>query len=611
MDAHAVLVRAGGLLGAAAAGARALPRPHLGLLAKLLLFLAAVLIPLAAVTWAISVQTLRARLTEELVARGHAIAGALAGTGGDLMLNGETRAMQGLVDRVSGLGGVTYILVEDRDGKLLAHTFRGGVPSELSGAHAGAPDRGRVRETHYVDPVTQVRRDVLDVAAPMFSGEVGAVRVGMDTAAVSAAATRAGRFLLVTFAGGAALAGVAGIAFARHIIRPVAHLARVAERVGRGDLSAAAPVSSRDEVGQLVDIFNDSIRRLRGLGLTAPERDVERRQREELQRSITRLLDTAVEIARGDLTLRGEVTPDALGSVVDAVNLIVEELGSIVAEVRHAAQRVASAAAEMTGATEQVMAGAHTQAHEAATVSRAMETSTRAARLVAAGAERSTAAAGQALGAARKGDEAVRDSRAAMQRIRAEVQVISKRIKGLGDRSLEISEIVDTIEEIASHTNLLALNAAIEAAGAGEAGLRFAVVADEIRKLAERAAKATRDIASVIHAVQGETQEAVVAMERGIREVEAGYQVTLHAEESLTEMAQLSHASAALAQEISASTREQVRGAEEVAGAMQSIAAVAVQTEQAGLQTRRTVDDLVKVADELTRALARFRLAAS
>jgi twitching motility protein PilJ len=238
-----------------------------------------------------------------------------------------------------------------------------------------------------------------------------------------------------------------------------------------------------------------------------------------------------------------------------------------------------------------------------------METSTGAARLVAASAERSAAVAAEALAAARRGDEAVQASRAGMQRIRAEVQVIAKRLKGLGDRSLEISQIVDTIEAIASHTNLLALNAAIEAAGAGEAGLRFTVVADEIRKLAERAAKATRDIAAVIRAVQGETQEAVVAMERGIREVESGYQVTLHAEESLADIARVSRASAQLAEEISTSTRDQAGSAEAVAAAMQSIAAVAVQTEQAGLQTHRAVDDLVKVADELTRLLARFRLA--
>jgi twitching motility protein PilJ len=189
------------------------------------------------------------------------------------------------------------------------------------------------------------------------------------------------------------------------------------------------------------------------------------------------------------------------------------------------------------------------------------------------------------------------------------VQVISKKIKSLGDRSLEISNIVDTIEEISSHTNLLALNAAIEAAGAGEYGVRFAVVADEIRKLAERAATATKDIAGLIRSVQTETQEAVVAMEDGTREVEAGYQVTIKAEESLKQIAGISRTSAELAEEISGVTQEQVRGAEGVAAAMRSIAQVAVHTEQAVLQTRRTVDDLVKVADELTRSLSRFKLA--
>ena len=203
------------------------------------------------------------------------------------------------------------------------------------------------------------------------------------------------------------------------------------------------------------------------------------------------------------------------------------------------------------------------------------------------------------------------DSLAGMQRIRGEVQIIAKKIKGLGDRSLEISEIVNLIEELASHTNLLALNAAIEAAGAGEAGLRFGVVADEIRKLAERAAKATKDVAVLIRNVQTETQEAVIAMEEGTREVEAGYQVTIRAEGHLKEIATFSTTSAELAQGISLVGAEQVRGVEGVARAMSSIAQVAVNTEQAVLQTRKTVEDLVKLADELTRSLSRFKLAAA
>jgi twitching motility protein PilJ len=255
--------------------------------------------------------------------------------------------------------------------------------------------------------------------------------------------------------------------------------------------------------------------------------------------------------------------------------------------------------------------GAQAQARESRTVSQAMEAMSRAVREVATTAEAAAGAARHTLEAARKGDQAVHDSLAGMQRIRGEVQIIAKKIKGLGDRSLEISEIVNLIEELASHTNLLALNAAIEAAGAGESGLRFGVVADEIRKLAERAAKAAKDVSSLIRNVQADTQEAVVAMEEGTREVEAGYQMTIRAEEHLKEIAGMSTKSAELAQGISRTSAQQVDSVEGVARAMQSIAQVAVDTEQAVLQTRRTVEDLVKLADELTRSLARFKLAAA
>jgi twitching motility protein PilJ len=229
---------------------------------------------------------------------------------------------------------------------------------------------------------------------------------------------------------------------------------------------------------------------------------------------------------------------------------------------------------------------------------------------VAESARGSAQAAREALDAAQKGDIAVRDSLLGMQRIRGEVQSISKKIKSLGDRSLEISEIVNTIEDIASQTNLVALNAAIEAAGAGEAGLRFAVVADEVRKLAERSAKATKDIAVLIKNVQSDTQEAVVVMEQGTQEVESGYRMTVQAGESLKAIADVSQRSAELAQDISQATQQQVRGAESVAQAMQSIQAVAAQTERGVLEARRTVDELARLAEELTTSLARFKLAA-
>jgi len=585
-------------------------RIKFGLLTKMIVLLTIVLVPLAVITWYMSVRTLRQQMTEEFTSKGTAIANSLASSGVDLIVNRDASTVQALIDQFVSIAGVAYVIVYDPQKTLIAHTFHPVVPPDLIEKNLVPGEAAKqVREIRYAHPVTGATRSIIDIGVPMLGGQLGTVRVGMDKSSIEAAAAKSGLSLLAVFGIVALAAVVAGSVFARRLTRPLGEIVRVAEQVGRGDLSHTIRVRSRDEIGQLARTFNDTVTRLRSQVLTEAERDDERKRREELQRNIGVFLETVTQIAQGDLRQRGEVTPDVLGNVVDAVNLMVEEIGALLSDVRHAALRVAASANDMLGATDQMASGAEKQAREATTVSREVETMSRSVQLVASNAASAANAAGQTLDAASRGEGAVRDSLAGMQRIRNEVQVISKRIKSLGDRSLEISEIVTTIEEIASHTNLLALNAAIEAAGAGESGVRFAVVADEIRKLAERAAKATKDIAARIRAVQAETQEAVVAMEEGTREVEAGYKVTIRAEESLKSIAGISKTSAELAQEISASSQQQVRGADGVVRAMRSIAEVAVHTEQAVLQTRRTVDDLVKLADELTRSLSRFKLA--
>jgi twitching motility protein PilJ len=585
-------------------------RLRFGLLPKMIVFLAVVLIPLAAITWYVSVRTLRQEMTEEFTSKGTAIANSLASSGVDLILTRDASTVQALIDQFVSISGVHYVIVYDPQKHLIAHTFHPVVPPDLIDKNVVPGEATKqVRDIAYQHPVTGTSQAIIDIGVPMLGGQLGTVRVGMNKSIIDAAATRAGWFLFGVFGGVATLAVAAGAVFARRLTRPIVEIVRVAEHLGRGDLSQTVTVRARDEIGQLARTFNDTVVRLRSHVTTEAERDEERRRREALQANITQFLETVTEISQGDLRRRGQVTPDVLGNVVDAVNLMVEEIGALLVDVRHAATRVATSATEMTNATDQMARGAETQARDATTVSREVETMSRSVRQIASNAGSAATAARQTLQAATRGEEAVRNSLAGMQRIRGEVQVISKKIKSLGDRSLEISNIVDTIEEISSHTNLLALNAAIEAAGAGEYGVRFAVVADEIRKLAERAAKATKDIAGLIRSVQTETQEAVVAMEEGTREVEAGYQVTIKAEENLKQIAGISRTSADLAEEISGVTQEQVRGAEGVATAMRSIAQVAVHTEQAVLQTRRTVDDLVKVADELTRSLSRFKLA--
>jgi twitching motility protein PilJ len=581
-----------------------------GLLTKIILFLAVTLVPLAAITWWISVRALTTNLTEEFTSKGTAIAKSLASSGVDLLLTRDASTVQGTVDQFAAISGVKYVMVYDPQKTLIAHTFAPLVPSGLIDKNVVPGDASQqIKDIVYPDPVTGAPQQIIDIGVPVLAGQLGTVRVGMDRSIITAAAARSGQYLLLVFVGVALLAVLAGVVFAHQITRPVTQVVRVAERVGQGDLSRLVTVASRDEIGQLASTFNDTVVRLRSLVQTEAERDEERRKREELQRNITRFLDVATEIARGDLTQRGQVTSDVLGNVVDAINVMVEELATLIEGVREASHHVVTNATEMIGAMEATAGGAQTQSRDAVGVSGAMESLTRSMRRVADDAEASAEAASLTRESAAKGEHAVRASLTGMQRIRGQVQGISKKIKSLADRSLEISEIVNTIEDISSQTNLLALNAAIEAAGAGEAGLRFAVVAEEVRKLAERSGKAAKDIVVLIKAVQAETQQAVVAMEEGTREVETGYKVTVEAGERLHQIGEISQKSAALARDISQATQDQVREVESGAAAVQSIAGVAVETEKAVLETRKTMDQVIRVTQALAASLARFKLA--
>ncbi|HKW94911.1 MAG TPA: methyl-accepting chemotaxis protein [Methylomirabilota bacterium] len=588
-----------------------LPRTRFGLLAKIVLFLVLVLVPLAALSWTIAYRSLRENLTREFTDKGSAIANSLASSGADLIVNRDASTVQAQVDEFAKIAGVAYVMVYDPQRTLIAHTFAPVVPKGIVERNVvpGEATKPQIREVTYPDPRSGAERDIIDIGVPMLGGQLGTVRVGMDKAIITANAVHAGNVLLLIFAGVAAVAVLAGVIFARQITRPLNALMSVARRVGQGDLSQMVPVTSRDEIGQMAVTFNDSIVRLRGLVQTEADRDNERRQREELQQNVIRFLDAVVEIGKGDLTRRGEVTWDVLGNVVDAINLMVEEIATVVGDVRQTALRVASGSQDTIKITGEVSEAAQAQSRDSVSVTRSMADMTVSVRQVADSADQSAKAARQVLQAASKGGDAVRNSLASMQQIRAEVQTISKKIKSLGDRSLEISDIVNTIQDIAAQTHLLALNASIEAAGAGEAGLRFSVVADEVRKLAERSTQATRDIGTLIKGVQAETQEAVVAMESGTHEVESGYGVSLKAEEALQEIGRISQTSAELAAEISQASQKQVRSAEVTASAVQAIAGAAVKTEQGVQQSRKNVEQLAHLAEELTVKLSRFKLA--
>ncbi|HYA97907.1 MAG TPA: methyl-accepting chemotaxis protein [Methylomirabilota bacterium] len=393
---------------------------------------------------------------------------------------------------------------------------------------------------------------------------------------------------------------ILGFVLSRRVLAPVQSLAEFSERLAAGDPRARADVPGSDDLAYIAENLNRAVAKV-------SKASSNQEASESLQRSITELLSVINQVARGDLTLRGKVTNDALGNVVDSINYMLDNFSKVLERVRKAAMEVNNSANNILVAADEMQAGATQQDQETTNTSSAVEELTVSMKQVSNNAEASAEAARRALDAAEQGNRAVRDTLEGMQRIRASVQATAKKIKSLGDRSLEISEIINVINDITEQTNLLALNAAIEAARAGEAGRGFAVVADEVRKLAEHSRSATKDIAALIKAIQAETNEAVVVMEEGTKEVEGGAQLADQAGRALDAISSVVRQSAELVQEISLASKQQVRGTEGVAHAMQIISGITKQTSQGVRQTVGTVSQMVKLSDQLNESLAQFR----
>jgi twitching motility protein PilJ len=393
----------------------------------------------------------------------------------------------------------------------------------------------------------------------------------------------------------------------RSVTGPVAQLFSASTRLRKGDLGVQVAVQSSDELGSLARTFNETTLQLKAKA----EADAEQlRQSKLLQENISTFLNVVMDIAQGDLSKRGRVTEDVLGNVVDAVNLTVEEIAYLLKQVQAATEMVNQGALQMAQSSASIQEKADSQAELSARARIEALDATDNIRNVASQVAQNTSLVLQAREAAEQGQGAVQNTLSGMQNIRREVQSISKNIKGLSDRSLEISEVVDAIGRIAKQTNLLALNAAIEAAGAGDAGARFAVVADQVRKLAEDSARAAQRVGVLVKGIQTEIQGVVVAVEGGTREVEQGYQIAAEAGSRLEQIAALAQQSADEARYVAQATQENVSRVEEVTNAVQEIYDTALETDQESRKGRQTAEDLRALAQQLQESLTRFRLPA-
>lgn len=371
-------------------------------------------------------------------------------------------------------------------------------------------------------------------------------------------------------------------------------------------LIALTALAALAALGAMAKIYNDD--------LSQRQADAERQRlsaendRNLTQQAILRLMNEMGDLADGDLTIRATVSEDITGAIADSVNYTIEELSVLVRRINDAAIRVTAATQAAQRTSNELLDATERQTREIEDVGSTVQRMAQSMTESSARAFESAQVARRSLESARKGADAVENTIRGMNAIREKIQETSKRIKRLGESSQEIGEIVELISDITEQTNVLALNAAIQAASAGEAGRGFTVVAEEVQRLAERSAEATKQITAIVKTIQTDTQDAVGAMENATRDVVEGAQLSDAAGQALAEIGQVSTDAALRIEQISTDTQNQAETAGRVAETMKDILAITEQTTRGTKQTAVSIGQLADLAVELKGSVSGFKV---
>jgi twitching motility protein PilJ len=336
--------------------------------------------------------------------------------------------------------------------------------------------------------------------------------------------------------------------------------------------------------------------------------DQSERENKRNQEAILRLLNEMGNLADGDLTVRASVTEDVTGAIADSINFTIEELRTLVQGINSATDQVTRATQDAQAVSDRLFEASQRQSREIQQASGSVLQMAQSIDEVSQSAAQSARVAQQSLTAAEKGAQSVQNQIAGMHEIRSQIQDTSKRIKRLGESSLEIGEIVELISDITEQTNVLALNAAIQAASAGEAGRGFTVVAEEVQRLAERSAEATKQIDAIVKSIQADTQDAVSAMEKSTEGVVEGTKLSDAAGQALDEIRRVSRELAELIGGISAQTQKQSASVTDVTRGMQGILKITEETTEGTKETNVSIGMLTRLAAELRDSVAGFKV---
>lgn len=435
----------------------------------------------------------------------------------------------------------------------------------------------------------------LDQTQERSTAELGAAQENINTFLIL--------ILVIGLIGYAASFGL-GVATYRAITDPLEQLTNTVRQVGEGNYAARTGLTGTDELSELGRAF-DQMLDARLAGLVQAEQE-----NEQLNDSIIHLLQAVSQLSQRDLTVRVPVTEDMTGPVADALNLLTDETAKVLQGVNRISEEVAVASDKVKMQSDAVIAVAETERQAVEQTAVDLASAANAMRQIAELAQNCNTTAEAAIKTTQAALQTVTSTVSGINSTRDTIRETEKRIKRLGERSQEISGVVNLINTIAERTHILALNASMHAASAGEAGRGFAVVADEVQRLAENAREATSQIATLVNNIQIETADTVNAMNTAISQVVEGSRLAEQAGEQMTRTQETTAELVAAVQQIASRSQEQARISGDLLDRTQQMQESTRQTSQQLLEQTVQTDNLVEYAKGLLNSVRVFRLPA-